>query len=92
MIFKYLFLLCFLFSQEELVDGVLAVVGDKKILFSEVLGETRMAAERKGINPQSSPMLFQNRLRHQDYRDFFKVCALQVSNNKNIALVFVFLP
>ena len=60
MILIYLFLFCFLFSQEELVDGVLAVVGDKKILFSEVLGETRMAAERKGINPQSSPMLFQS--------------------------------
>ena len=56
----YIFLFCFLFAQEELVDGILAVVGDKKILFSEVLGETRMAAERKGINPQSSPMLFQS--------------------------------
>ena len=60
MILIYLFLFCFLFAQEELVDGILAVVGDKKILFSEVLGETRMAAERKGINPQSSPMLFQS--------------------------------
>ena len=60
MMFGFIFLFCFLFSQEELVDGVLAVVGDKKILFSEVLGETRMAAERKGINPQSSPMLFQS--------------------------------
>ena len=47
MILIYLFLFCFLFAQEELVDGILAVVGDKKILFSEVLGETRMAAERK---------------------------------------------
>ena len=59
MIFILLFFFGFLFSQEELVDGVLAVVGNKNILFSEVLSETRMTAERKGINPQSSPLLFQ---------------------------------
>ena len=58
MIFSFIFF-CFLFSQDELVDGVLAVVGDKHILFSEVLAETRMVAERKGISPQGSPMLFQ---------------------------------
>ena len=59
MIFILLFFFGFLFSQEELVDGVLAVVGNKNILFSEVLSEARMTAERKGINPQSSPLLFQ---------------------------------
>ena len=48
----------FLFCEEELLDGVLAVVGDKHVLFSEVLGEARMIAERKGISPQSSPSLF----------------------------------
>ena len=58
MIFSFIFF-CFLFSQDELVDGVLAVVGDKHILFSEVLAETRMVAERRGISPQVSPMLFQ---------------------------------
>ena len=56
----FFILFCFLFSQEELVDGVLAVVGDKHILFSEVLAETRMVAERKGVSPQSSPLLFQD--------------------------------
>ena len=48
----------FLFCDEELLDGVLAVVGDKHILFSEVLGESRMIAERKGVSPQTSPSSF----------------------------------
>ena len=48
----------FVLSEEELLDGVLAVVGDKHILFSEVLGEARMVADKKGISPQSSPSLF----------------------------------
>ena len=48
----------FLFCEDELLDGVLAVVGDKHVLFSEVLGESRMIAERKGISPQSSPSSF----------------------------------
>lgn len=58
-----LFILFFSFiftQQEELVDGVLAVVENKSILFSEVLGEARMVAEQKGINPQNSPLLFQS--------------------------------
>ena len=56
----YFFFFCaFLFPQEELVDGVLAVVGNKHILFSEVLAETRMVAEKRGLNPQNSPLLFQ---------------------------------
>jgi len=60
MIVFFFFLFSFVFSQEELLDGVLAVVENKHILFSEVLGETRMVAERRGINPQSSPLLFQS--------------------------------
>ena len=60
MIFLFLVSLSFLFPQEELVDGVLAVVGNKNILFSEVLSESRMKADRKGVSPQSSPLLFQN--------------------------------
>jgi peptidyl-prolyl cis-trans isomerase SurA len=49
----------FLFCQQELVDGVVATVGDKTVLFSEVLSETRMLAEQKKISPQESPLLFQ---------------------------------
>ena len=57
----FLFIFSFIFSQqEELVDGVLAVVENKNILFSEVLGEARMVAEQKGINPKNSPLLFQS--------------------------------
>ena len=57
--FYFFFFLSFLFSQQELVDGVVATVGDKTILFSEVLSETRMLAEQKQISPQTSPLLFQ---------------------------------
>ena len=57
--FYFLFFLSCLFSQQELVDGVVATVGDKTILFSEVLSETRMLAEQKQISPQTSPLLFQ---------------------------------
>ena len=57
--FYFLFLFTFLFSQQELVDGVVATVGDKTILFSEVLSETRMLAEQKNISPQESPLMFQ---------------------------------
>mgnify|MGYP002844327978 CR=1 FL=1 len=57
--FSILFLFSFLFSQQELVDGVVATVGDKNILFSEVLSETRMLAEQKNISPQDSPLMFQ---------------------------------
>ena len=57
----FIFILSFVFSQqEELVDGILAVVENKNILYSEVLGEARMVAEQKGINPQNSPLLFQS--------------------------------
>jgi peptidyl-prolyl cis-trans isomerase SurA len=55
----FVFLLTsFVLCEEELLDGVLAVVGDKHILFSEVLGEARMVADKKGVFPQSSPSLF----------------------------------
>ena len=57
--FYFLFLFSFLFCQQELVDGVVATVGDKTILFSEVLSETRMLAEQKNISPQDSPLMFQ---------------------------------
>ena len=57
--FSFVFLFSFLFSQQELVDGVVATVGDKNILFSEVLSETRMLAEQKRISPQGSPLMFQ---------------------------------
>ncbi len=57
--FYFLFLFTFLFCQQELVDGVVATVGNKTILFSEVLSETRMLAEQKNISPQESPLMFQ---------------------------------
>tara|TARA_B100000579_G_scaffold393138_1_gene369570 strand:- start:218 stop:1486 length:1269 start_codon:yes stop_codon:yes gene_type:complete len=56
----FLFFSISLAQNSELVDGVLAVVENKHILFSEVLGESRVAAEQKNINPQTSPLLFQS--------------------------------
>ena len=57
--FLFLFLLSFLFCQQELVDGVVATVGNKTILFSEVLSEARMLAEQKNVSPQKTPFVFQ---------------------------------
>ena len=59
MILFFSSLFSFLFCQQELIDGVVATVGDKTILFSEVLSETRMLAEQKNISPQNSPLMFQ---------------------------------
>ena len=59
MILFFASLFSFLFCQQELIDGVVATVGDKTILFSEVLSETRMLAEQKNISPQNSPLMFQ---------------------------------
>ena len=59
MILFLISLFSFLFCQQELIDGVVATVGDKTILFSEVLSETRMLAEQKKISPQNSPLMFQ---------------------------------
>ena len=56
----FLFFSIGLAQNNELVDGVLAVVENKHILFSEVLGESRVAAEQKNINPQTTPLLFQS--------------------------------
>ena len=55
----FYFFVFFPFCQQELIDGVVATVGDKTILFSEVLSETRMLAEQKKISPQTSPLMFQ---------------------------------
>ncbi len=61
MIYFFVLLFSIGFAQNnELVDGVLAIVENKHILFSEVLGEARVAAEQKNINPQTSPLLFQS--------------------------------
>ena len=59
MILFFASLFSFLFCQQELIDGVVATVGGKTILFSEVLSETRMLAEQKNISPQNSPLMFQ---------------------------------
>jgi len=55
-----LFLFSFLFSQPSShVDGVVAVVGDRPILKSEVLEQTLLLAQQKNINPQKTPLLLE---------------------------------
>ena len=79
----------FLFCEDELLDGVLAVVGDKHILFSEVLGEARMIAERKGVSPQTSPSLFK-RVFDSVLKDkiYLKVVLLSAENDSIITVSY----
>ena len=82
--------LSFLFSQQELVDGVLAVVGDQSVLFSEVLSESRMFAEQKGIKPETSPLLFQDVfdkvLKDKIYLQADEATAKLVEGNLKVAM------
>ena len=57
MIFLFLFFSLF-FSQTQLADGVLAVVGDRVVLASDVLEETSLLAQQKKISPQKNPYLY----------------------------------
>ena len=54
------FLFSFLFNQgSSHVDGLVAVVGDRHILKSEVLEQTLLLAQQKNINPQKTPLLLE---------------------------------
>jgi len=53
-------LFCFVFSQQQLADGVLAVVGDKIILNSSVLEESFFRAQQEGLDPSLNPGLFRD--------------------------------
>ena len=53
-------LFSFVFSQEQLADGVLAQVDNNIILYSSVLEECFFEAQKREINPQENPSLFKN--------------------------------
>ena len=57
--FLILFLYSILFSSEHW-DGVLAIVNNKAILRSDVLEQTMMLARQKKIDPQKTPLAFEN--------------------------------
>ena len=57
--FLILFLHSLLFSSEHW-DGVLAVVNNKAVLRSDVLEQTMMIARDKKIDPQKTPLAFEN--------------------------------
>ena len=46
------------FCQPQFADGVLAVVGEKAILVSDVLEETSLLAQQQGLDPQKQPFLY----------------------------------
>ena len=67
-----------IFSQNQLADGVLAVVGDRVVLASDVLEETSLLAQQKNISPQKNPYLYD--------RLFSSVLNRQV--DKNVVLYY----
>ena len=54
----FLVLFSVLFSEKQLADGVLAVVGDHVVLVSDVLEETNLLAQQKNVSPQNNPYLY----------------------------------
>ena len=50
------FVLC---QPSSHVDGVVAVVGDRHVLKSEILEQTLLLAQQKNINPQKTPLLLE---------------------------------
>ena len=56
---SFLISLSFVFNQ-QIVDGVLAVVGDKAILRSDVINQAQIIAKERGIDPQKTPLSFES--------------------------------
>ena len=53
------FLLAFSFSQERLVDGIVAVVGDNVITQNDFFQQLSVLSEQRGINPSSMPIKYE---------------------------------
>jgi len=73
MIVFFLFVFSFLFSQNQLVDGVIAVVGKEAVLFSDVKDEADLFAQEKKIK-NTSPL----------YESLFRSVLDKKINNKVI--------
>ena len=74
----FFLLISFLFSENQRADGVLAVVGNRAVLASDVLEETSLLAQQQNISPQKNPYLYD--------RLFSAVLNKQI--NKNIVLFY----
>ena len=75
MFFVFVLFFSFLFAEKQLGDGVLAVVGEKIVLFSTVLDEANMVAQDRGLSVQKNPFL---------YEKIFKQSLEKNINNKII--------
>ena len=53
-----------LFCQNQIADGILAVVGSQAVLLSEVVEETGLIAQQKNITPQKNPYLYDKLFRN----------------------------
>ncbi len=49
----------FIFPQ-QIVDGVLAVVGNRAVLRSDVINQAQITAKEKGVDPQKTPLAFES--------------------------------
>ena len=49
-----------LFFSQNMVDQIIAVVGSRPILHSEILQQTQIIASSRKINPTSNPFIFQS--------------------------------
>ena len=58
MFFVFLLMFSFLLCEKQFADGVVATVGSRVVLFSDVLEETNLLAQQQQINPSSNPYLF----------------------------------
>ena len=57
--FLFFFLISFSFSQQNHIDGVVAIVGDFVVLKSDVFEQALLLAKQKNVNPQKSPLVFE---------------------------------
>ena len=64
MFFVFVLFFSFLFAEKQLGDGVLAVVGEKILLFSTVLDEANMVAQDRGLSIQKNPFLYEKIFKH----------------------------
>ena len=52
-------LLSFIFCQQQLVDGIVAVVGDNIVTQNDFFQQLSLLAEQKGISPAATPVKYE---------------------------------
>jgi len=59
LVYSFLVFSSFVFG-EQLVDGVLAVVGNRSVLRSDIINQAQLVAKERGIDPQKTPLAFED--------------------------------